>query len=294
MTGSRIVKLALLGIAIFGGVAAADVQYSFTTFDVPYPGAFQTTPGGINDNEQIAGFYLTGGLASHGFLLNDGAFSTYDFTTADCCTDFHAINNLSQVVGYGGSVSFLFIAGTFSTISVPGSTFTNASGINDAGQIVGDTLISNVEQGFLLTGSSFTLIPNVGRAIGINNDGQIVGTVGTHGYLLSGGALSTFDFPGALNTNPFGINNEGEIVGWYQATDLSLHGFTLDHGAFSEIDVPGSTDTQVFGINNKGQIVGLSDGHGFLATPIPEPRILPILTACLLGLLAITRRRKRA
>jgi uncharacterized membrane protein len=261
---------------------------------VPYSGAFQTTPTGINDSEQIAGFYLTGALVSHGFLLNNGAFSTYDFTTADCCTDFHAINNLNQVVGYGGTVSFLFAAGTFSTISVPGSTFTSANGINDAGQIAGETIVSNVEQGFLLTGSSFTLIPNVDRATGINNAGQIVGTVGTHGYLLSGGALSTFDFPGALNTAPFGINNEGEIVGWYQATDLSLHGFALDQGAFSEIDVPGSTDTQVFGINNEGQIVGLSDGHGFLATPTPEPRTLPILAACLLGLFAITRRRKRA
>ena len=73
-----------------------------------------------------------------------------------------------------------------------------------------------------------------------------------------------------------------------------LHGFTLDQGAFSEIDVPGSTDTQVFGINNEGQIVGLSDGHGFLATPTPEPRVLPILAACLLGMFAMTCRRKRA
>jgi uncharacterized membrane protein len=159
--------LLLLGLLAASRVAHAD-SFDLTTIDVPYPGAFQTTPTGINDNGQIAGFYLTFGLAAHGFLLSNRNFSTYDFTTSNCCTDFHAINNLNQVVGYGRTVSFLFSGGNFSTISVPGSTFTSANGINDAGQIVGDTMVSNVAEGFILNGNSFALIPNVTRATGIS------------------------------------------------------------------------------------------------------------------------------
>src|SRR5215472_5727743 len=68
----------------------------------------------------------------------------------------------------------------FTTIDVPGATFTQASGINNAGQIVG--VFSDapaVNQGFLKDGATFTTIgvPGVSntQAHGINDLGQIVG-----------------------------------------------------------------------------------------------------------------------
>jgi len=274
ITGS-VAAMAVLGLALALPLPVlAKTFFTFTTIDIPFSGAFQTTPTGINDKGQIAGFYLTSGLASHGFLLSDGNFSTFDFTTANCCTDFHGINNQGQVVGYGGTVSFLFTGGQFSIISVPGSTFTSANGINNTGQIVGDTIVSNQAIGFLLHGGSFSFISNSTSALGINDPGQIVGTVGAHGYLLTDNVLSTVDFPGAQNTIPTGINNTGAIVGLYVALPQILHGFILDQQGFSTIDFPGSTSTQVLGINNQGQIVGLyfdsSGGHGFLATPASD------------------------
>ena len=77
------------------------------------------------------------------------------------------------------------------------------------------------------------------------------------------------------------------------------HGFLLDtSGSFTTIDVPGSTSTGVFGINNSGQIVGRyvdSTGvHGFLATPVPEPRTLLLLAGCLIGLAMALRRKINA
>jgi hypothetical protein len=67
--------------------------------------------------------------------------------------------------------------GSFTPIDVPGAFDTEASGINDAGQIVGR--YNNLTQNFLLAGGSFTPIDVPGAtftlAYGINNAGQIVG-----------------------------------------------------------------------------------------------------------------------
>jgi uncharacterized membrane protein len=273
------VVLRSVGLIVILTVAPSQAfAQQFTTIDVPFSGAFQTTPTGINDKGQIAGYYLTYELVSHGFLLSDGNFSTLDFTTAHCCTAVWGINNQGQVVGYGGNAGFLFTGGRFSIISVPGSTFTSAQGINDD-KIVGDTIVSDEAVGFLLKRDSFSFISAPGarstRALGINDPGQIVGTADTHGYLLTNGVFSTFDFPGAINTYPTGINNRGTIVGWYVTGPAQIpgnvHGFILDQQGLSTIDFPGSTFTQVLGINNQGQVVGFyfdsSGRHGFLATP---------------------------
>lgn len=73
------------------------------------------------------------------------------------------------------------------------------------------------------------------EATGINNLGQIVGDFfdasgNTHGYLLSMGNFSTIDFPGAFSlTHAEGINSHGEIVGFHDSND-QLHGFKLTAG----------------------------------------------------------------
>jgi len=78
------------------------------------------------------------------------------------------------------------------------------------------TLIGAVSNG-RAESYTFTMIDvpgaNFTRAHGINNSGQIVGeyqdTFGTHGYLLSGGSLSTVNFPGVVNTSAQGISDSG-------------------------------------------------------------------------------------
>src|SRR4051795_5836147 len=69
---------------------------------------------------------------------------------------------------------------SFTQIDVPGASFTQAFGINDAGQIVGTFQDSTGPHGFLDTGGSFTQIDVPGASFttanGINDAGQIVGT----------------------------------------------------------------------------------------------------------------------
>jgi uncharacterized membrane protein len=104
--------------------------------------------------------------------------------------------------------------------------------------------------------------------LGINNAGQIVGAYGPgpaqQGFLLSGGAFSTIDFPGAPTTFASGINDAGQIVGSYIAG--VEHGYLRKPGgAFSTIDFPGATFSTAFGINSAGQIVGAYEtDHAYL------------------------------
>jgi hypothetical protein len=85
--------------------------------------------------------------------------------------------------------------------------------------------------------------------------------------------FTSFDFPGAVNTQATAITPSGDIVGRYLNADGSQHGFLLSAGKFKSIDVPNATLTDLTWINPRGQIVGgyidnAGNGqeHGFLLT----------------------------
>ena len=67
----------------------------------------------------------------------------------------------------------------FTSIDYPGSTWTYAHGINDAGDTVGEY-----------------------------GDAQNL----SHGFLLSGGKLAQLEFPGAAQTRPRDINSRGDVL----------------------------------------------------------------------------------
>jgi hypothetical protein len=90
-------------------------------------------------------------------------------------------------------------------------------------------------------------------ADGINNVGQIVGlfadTIGTPGFLLSGGKYTTLDVPGAFYTQPNGINDAGQIVGFFFEGGFSNHGFLLSGGRYTAEQVgEGSSADQLHGV----------------------------------------------
>jgi probable HAF family extracellular repeat protein len=121
-------------------------------------------------------------------------------------------------------------------------------------------------------------------ASGINDAGQIVGVyfdaTGEHGFVWTGtGVFTTLDDPLATNgTVVSGINDAGQIVGaYFDAT--GEHGFLLNGGTYFTIDdplaAPGTPGTEVLGINDAGQIVGgyadASGTHGFVMVTAPNP-----------------------
>jgi len=210
-------------------------------------------------------------------------FTTLDDPAADVTsgerTNAFGINDRGQIVGSVGPHGFVYSAGVYTTIDVPGATFTACFAINNAGTIVGNYRDSLGAHGFVLRDGSFATIdvPGAGtangaatRAYGINAAGQIVGdfdvAVGTgaatHGYLLSDGTFTTIDFPGAYFTQAFGINDAGRIVGSTAFPGIGGDsGYMLADGVFRLIVNPAATSpgdpvTVAFGINNRGQIVG--------------------------------------
>ncbi|MEI9972541.1 MAG: Ig-like domain-containing protein [Ignavibacteriota bacterium] len=171
----------------------------------------------------------------------------------------------------GSSLGFLYREGAFSPIEVPGAAYTSASGIDNAGRIVGFYRLGSNDgfHGFLYAGGSYSTVDAPGalstQVRATNDRGQIVGTFtdahGQHGFVDLGGTFTTLDAPGAVSTAATGINTDGEIVGTYTDSGSRVHGFLYVDGTFSTLDTPGSKQPQSLGINNAGQIVGLP---GFL------------------------------
>jgi probable HAF family extracellular repeat protein len=272
------------------GQAKAQGSYVYTTLDVP--GGFNTQPFGINDTGQIVGSYgsTPGSFSSHGFLLSGGNYKTLDVPGA-AYTVANGINNAGQIVGGYSGGSFLLSGGSYTSLGVPGK----ASGINDAGQIVG-TVPATKAYGFLFSNGTTTGIYVPGsfgtEAIGINDAGVIVGSYydgrADHGLLVSNGTYTTLNVAGFAS----GINNAGEIVG----SEGFGGSFLLSGGRLTTINVPGSEFTDAVGINDLGEIVGYYQDasgayHGFLADPVPEPSTLLLLAIGTLSLITVHRLR---
>ena len=128
----------------------------FLTVDVPFPEATLTGPSAINNVGQIVGFYFDNTVTemfpngrARGFLYDNGVFSSFDVTGARVTLPMD-INDHAQIVGFYGDSdmvphSFLLEDRRFTIIEVPfpGVVFTEVSGINNRGQIVGRYLESN-------------------------------------------------------------------------------------------------------------------------------------------------------
>ena len=84
-----------------------------------------------------------------------------------------------------------------------------------------------------------------------------------HGFLLSGGAFTTIDGPGSVETFAAGINASGQIVGGYFDNDGFGHGFLLSGGVFTTIDPPGlSFETDAYVLDARRCFLADEQGLG--------------------------------
>ena len=227
-----------------GTPPAISASYAFTVLN--FPGTLQTVGFGINSGAASSKIEIVGAVgtnASPGPIGYTGGFL------------MHYAKAKGTTVEAFGSVNF------------PGAIQQVANGVNDSGEIVGfyeDS--SGVVHGYLESGGVFTTIdvPFSGATAtgpeAINNSGEIVGiwddATTSHGFLLSGGTYTSFDYPGAVLTEALDMNNSGEIVGDYVDATGIQHGFSLSGGIYAIFDPPGSTATGGNGINDAGEIVG--------------------------------------
>lgn len=254
---------------------------------------------GINDSGQVTGGFQTGGGEVHAFLTgSNGVGYTVLGTLGGQGNQASGVNASGQVTGTsyisGNLHAHAYITGADGVgMKDVGTLFLNsyASGINDAGQVVG---FSDVADG---TNHAFMTGPD---GVGMTDLGTL------------GGKFS----------QSVAINDLGEVVGIaLTASDNGWHSFIYSHGGITDLSLlapvvaAGWSNLSVADINNNGQIVGSGtingEREGFLLSytpdtlftpnpifippiPIPEPQTYLMLLAGL-GLVGfMARRRKEA
>jgi hypothetical protein len=182
-----------------------DIGGTFKTVDNPLSPVFNQALG-INNSDETVGYYAPTPAGTPGdvaYSQEGGAFTDINHLLP---TNFNSqavgINSDSTpwIVGFyqpdaalATSFGFVDEDGTIQTIDPFGSTFTQALGVNDLGEIVGFYVDAAGDQ---------------------------------HGYIDNGGVFTSFDPPDSASTTINGINDKGDIVGFYtnNATD-TVDGF---------------------------------------------------------------------
>ena len=224
---------------------------------------------GINDSGQIVGHATTKAYGDHAFLYSSGTMQDLQglLPQAYSASTATAINNSGQILCNANSSgylhAFLYSGGTMHYLGTLGGISSEAFGINDYGQIVGDSVNASGEDDAFLYASGTMIdlgtIPGTGlsQAYGINDSGLIVGECEegnrNYAFLYSGGtmqSLTSLISPsvGWTLQDATGINNEGQICGW--------------------------------GLNPAGET------DSFLLTPTPEPGTLALVGAGAVALLS--------
>jgi probable HAF family extracellular repeat protein len=229
----------------------------------------------INDLGEVVGT-SHGQHGNRGYLYSNGA--TIDLGTLGTETYAIAINNHSQVVGTSlrnatTPRAFLYTrsGGITDLGTLSGGATSGAWGINDAGQIVGQ---SDAGGG-----------PNTG-----------------HPFLYSNGHMTDLGSLGGSNANALGINNLGEVVGWCNIPgDGAAHAFRYTAGVMTDLNLlvaadPNWTLQEATAINDLGQIVAVKvnaagEGQAVLLDPVPEPSAPAALA--IVAMAACIRRRAR-
>ncbi|MBN3895157.1 MAG: DUF3466 family protein [Nostoc sp. NOS(2021)] len=176
-----------------------------------------------------------------------------------------AINSLD------GSDSFFYSNGSLKKISpLPGDNQVGVTGINNLGQVVGNSVGNNStgNNPFLYSNGITQPLP-IQNAIpyAINDRTQVVGGASKLGpFLYSDGIATSI---GTLGTVAYGLNNLGQVVGVLNSNTAFVYknGQTTNLGT-----LPGDNYSSASDINNSGQVVGTSgltgvdDGRAFLYT----------------------------
>jgi PEP-CTERM motif len=186
-----------------------DIGGAFKTVDNSLSTVFNQALG-INNSDETVGYYAptqTGTPGDVAYSQKSGSFTDINaLINAQLAPNFNSqavgINSDStpEIVGFyqpdaglTTSFGFLDVGGVLTEIDPFGSTFTQALGVNDEGEIVGFYLDAGGNQ---------------------------------HGYIDNGGVFTSFDPPGSASTTINGINDKGDIVGFYtNPTTDTVDGF---------------------------------------------------------------------
>lgn len=231
-----------------GATFVATQSGELTSFDLPESVA--TYAYGINDFDQIVGWYEDRLGTQHGYVYHSGTFMTIDppnsmLTNAWDIANSHVVVGTFLDQGFGIYRGFLLQRGIYSTYDAPGATHTEIHGIDTSFNLVGAYFDSNgIEHGFL-SGGNFVDITHKGSTVTIaeriapvGNDTNVLGSYADSdsgpftSYRIKnlfGNKIKfiAFAYPGAADTRIRGINDAHWIVGRYTDSAGKVHGFVF-------------------------------------------------------------------
>ena len=259
---------------LFGTTAYGGENGSGTVFEIA-----KTSTGYASAPTTLVGFNGTNGSAPDGGLIADAAGNFFGMTMGDGAHNQGTVFELSNsgaAVSIPG-VTLINLGNLGKSGVIPYGTY--AFGLNELGQIVGNTATSSgsspafLWQNGVMTNLG-TLSGSDSAGLAINNAGQVVGESGTssgseHAFLWQGGKITDLGTLGGANSVAHGINNLGQIVGEANTGTGSDHAFLWQGGKITDLGTLGGANSMAFGINCLGQIVGnanTSNGtnHAFL------------------------------
>ncbi|MEH2449494.1 MAG: DUF3466 family protein [Nostoc sp.] len=209
------------------------------------------------------------------------ATSLYSITdlgalTGEASTFAEDINDSGEVIINSFTDSFFYSNGLIKKISpLPGDNQLAVTGINNLGQVIGDSLGRNkfnLSYPFLYSNGITQPLPlqnAIPYAINdrtqiVGDRGQIVGVESGGPFLYSDGIVTSIGNP---NNVVYGLNNLGQVIGILSSNTAFLYenGQTTNLGT-----LPGDVYSMANDINDLGQVVGssgltgVSGGHAFL------------------------------
>lgn len=277
-------------LAVWGMASVHAQTYTFT--DLGRSSGVASAAANINNLGQVVGLVLDGNGQNHAVTWVDGQAIELGAASSNWGFDRFAnpwglsgsaigINDAGQIAWTNANTGHatVWANGMATDLGTLGGAQSDARGINQAGQIVGQAQDANgnwravVWNGGQPTGLVTPNASSSSQANAVNNAGQIVGyeerasqPYSAHPVIWDQGAPGNLDESLGSSHEPqaYGLNDVGQIVGSVKAPNTVdyYRAVLWDHGMSSTLDMPsGFYAAEAKDINNAGQVVGFMLSH---------------------------------
>ena len=241
----------------------------------------------LNDAGQIAGAAPGPDDMAHGFVWDAGRTVPTGALPKHHASIAYGLNSRGQAAAASYNIpgrgrAFFWDGSPHRLGSLPGYPYSEARGVNDAGQVAGsaetgghDRWRASVARAFLWDSGQMTDLGTLGgpysRAYGINSAGVIVGKADTpvfgqtHAFAWSDGQMQDLGTLGGANSLAYRVNDRGQAVGYSEiGAGAARHAFLMVDGVMHDLGIlPGLDDSVAYDVNDAGEAVGT-------AAPTPD------------------------